>query len=114
MPVRRKGKALFRGNAIQHRTDFRDREIGSFVGGKHRLTIECPKCHKGCVKLREFKASGFGKTVDMVEYAHVVEFYLDSKNEPVAQYSATCAAPLFYEAGNGVVQRSQIVTGSGL
>jgi hypothetical protein len=93
MAVRSKGKGLFRGNVVQHRIDFRDRPVGSFVGGKQRLTVECPKCHRGCVKVRDFKLSGYGKTERMSEYAHVVEFYLDSKNEPVPVYSTTCSAP---------------------
>jgi hypothetical protein len=45
------------------------------------------------VKVRDFKLSGYGKTERMSEYAHVVEFYLDSKNEPVPVYSTTCSAP---------------------
>lgn len=89
-----RGKALYRSSVVQHRTDFRDREIGSHIGGKHRVTIECPKCHKGCVKTREFKMGGFGRITNMAEYAHVLEFFLDSKNDPVAQYSTLCSAPI--------------------
>lgn len=68
--------------------DLGKREVGLPIGGKYGRTIECPRCGRGAVFMRKYWSQRDQRIY--CEYAHVLSFDLNRRNEPVMRAGDLC------------------------
>lgn len=71
--------------------DLGERPPGMTIGGQFGVTIVCPKCARGSVLFRKYFNRQTQQT--MREYAHVLSFSLNRKNEPEMHGGEICQWP---------------------
>lgn len=55
-----------------------DKPVGYAFGGKNGTSVACPRCSRPGLLVRTYRKGG----LDFTEYAHLLEYALNSKNDP--------------------------------